>query len=255
MTNCYEWFVFDVTVFAKCVDTVKAKNEYQGWKYRKDNNLQDCTTDWFYKNISSNIIEEHITDFSNYTYFNIGDFSIEHNESRLIVPVKFFSRYHLLKLPFAKDSNSLNNTFYSELLHIIGLEEVTEGNKKYIRRVDEDRRNKGSFIEQVIDEIDYLPISSHYKDIDKEEHLFNIALQLSLTWINRTLFLKLLEAQISNYKKDTDYRILDIGIIKDFDIYNSLFFKVLAIEPNMRTDDMKELFSDIPYLNSSLFEV
>jgi hypothetical protein len=41
---------------------------------------------------------------------------------------------HLLKLPFTNDSNNLDERFYSELLHIIGLTEeeiaIVEGSSK-----------------------------------------------------------------------------------------------------------------------------
>jgi len=49
---------------------------------------------------------------------------------------KILSPVHLLKLPFANDSNSLDKNFYDELLHIIGLEEV-----KLV-----DRKPAGNFI-------------------------------------------------------------------------------------------------------------
>jgi adenine-specific DNA-methyltransferase len=32
----------------------------------------------------------------------------------------------------------------------------------------------------------------------KQERLFNVGLELSITWINRILFLKLLEAQVNH---------------------------------------------------------
>ncbi len=47
---------------------------------------------------------------------------------------KLFSPEHLLKLPFANDSNTFDKGFYSELLHIIGLTEIKEGGKKLIQQ-------------------------------------------------------------------------------------------------------------------------
>ena len=45
----------------------------------------------------------------------------------------------------------------------------------------------------------------------EDEQLFNVALELSLTWINRILFLKLLEGQLIIYHKgNKDYRFLNI---------------------------------------------
>ncbi|MDZ7650276.1 MAG: hypothetical protein U5K54_25825 [Cytophagales bacterium] len=54
------------------------------------------------------------------------------DDLKLIDLFKILSPAHLLKQPFANDSNSLNTKFYSELLHIIGLEEKKDGGKKLI---------------------------------------------------------------------------------------------------------------------------
>jgi hypothetical protein len=43
---------------------------------------------------------------------------------------------------------------------------------------------------------------AHHFGATNNERLFNVALELSITWINRILFLKLLEAQLINYNKD-----------------------------------------------------
>ena len=51
------------------------------------------------------------------------------DDNILIALYKLLSPEHLLKLPFVNDSNSLDKTFYAELLHIIGLTETKEGSK------------------------------------------------------------------------------------------------------------------------------
>jgi hypothetical protein len=51
-------------------------------------------------------------------------------DNKLIPLFKILSPTHLLKLPFANDSNTLDKGFYTELLYLIGLEEVKEGSKK-----------------------------------------------------------------------------------------------------------------------------
>jgi adenine-specific DNA-methyltransferase len=89
-----------------------------------------------------------------------------------------------------------------------------------------------------------------------EERLFNVALELSLAWINRILFLKLLEAQLVGYHKgNRDYRFLDIDTIQGFDELFTLFHQVLAKIPENRPDSIKEKYKHVPYLNSSLFEI
>jgi len=87
------------------------------------------------------------------------------------------------------------------------------------------------------------------------ERLFNVALTLNITWINRVLFLKLLEAQLIKYHKgDRSYSFLNLDRIREYDDLNSLFFQVLARKHEERNDDVKKIFEKVPYLNSSLFE-
>src|SRR5690606_14112382 len=89
----------------------------------------------------------------------------------------------------------------------------------------------------------------------QQERLFNVALELSITWINRILFLKLLEAQLITYHKgDKSYSFLNLDKIKNYDDLNSLFFQVLARKHDERNEDVKKIFEKVPYLNSSLFE-
>lgn len=181
---------------------------------------------------------------------------------------KLLSPEHLLKLPFANDSNSLDKRFYGELLHIIGLTETKDGSKKLIERNKEGERNTGSFLENAIIQLDSLDKISRLENPSQfgsnvQERLFNVGLELSITWINRILFLKLLEAQLITYhrfdkltasKGDKSYEFLSFDKIKDYDDLNSLFFQVLARKQNERNEDVKTVFAKVPYLNSSLFE-
>jgi len=88
-----------------------------------------------------------------------------------------------------------------------------------------------------------------------DEKLYTVSLDLSITWINRILFLKLLESQLLKYQNGNKaYRFLSIEHIKNFDDLDNLFFKVLARKPDERKGESKTRFSHVPYLNSSLFE-
>ena len=165
---------------------------------------------------------------------------------------------HLLKLPFANDSNSLDKNFYDELLHIIGLEEVKEGSKKLIQRKKE--KSEASLIENAMikirdkDCLRDLPDATKY-GLTGSEQEYNIALELCITWINRILFLKLLEAQLISYhQQDISYQFLNEPLLPDYDELNNLFFQVLAEVPDKRRDHLQTKFSKVPYLNSSLFE-
>ncbi|MCF8224918.1 MAG: Eco57I restriction-modification methylase domain-containing protein [Bacteroidales bacterium] len=145
-------------------------------------------------------------------------------------------------------------------MHIIGLEERKEKSKKLIGRKDEGKRDNGSLIENAIKILNYedclrdIKNPSDYGE-SKDEQLYHVALELSITWINRILFLKLLEGQLVKYHNgDTSYKFLNSELITDYDALNKLFFHVLAVKENERGDHVKEKYKKIPYLNSSLFE-
>lgn len=59
-----------------------------------------------------------------------------------------------MKLSFQNDSNSLNRGFYTELLHIIGIEERKENNKTVIVRKAVERRDEASLLENTINQLD-----------------------------------------------------------------------------------------------------
>ncbi|MBU1101962.1 MAG: Eco57I restriction-modification methylase domain-containing protein [Bacteroidetes bacterium] len=261
-TNIYEWFIFDATdferLFYKNSGLIK---KYEEWKTKQK---VSGNTDLFYNDIAKPFLDE-LKDEIKVTHFDLRNFNLTSSESgdekKLISLYKIFSPVHLLKQPFANDSNRLDRAFYNELLHIIGLEETKEKNKKVITRKAEGKRDPGSFIENTMLMLrteDRLPkvtnIASYGKD--KEERLFNVALELNITWINRILFLKLLEAQLHKYHNgNDDYKFLNSKAIKDYDVLNKLFFQVLAVKPEERLTKVKKEFGLVPYLNSSLFEI
>ncbi len=262
-TNINEWFIFDATLFdrlfAQNKNLVKQFNDFEAGR------LADTKTDFFYKQIAEPYIDS-ITSEIEFTYFNIQDFQKtlrnvdKADDYSLIALFKLLSPEHLLKLPFTNDSNSLDKRFYSELLHIIGLTETKEGSKKLIERNKEGERNSGTLLENAIIQLESLDKISRLDKPNQfgnsqQERLFNVALELSITWINRILFLKLLEAQLITYHKgDKSYSFLNLDKIKNYDDLNSLFFQVLARKHDERNEDVKKIFEKVPYLNSSLFE-
>ena len=263
ITNINEWFIFEATtfdrLFAQNKNLVKQFNDFEGGR------LADTKTDFFYKQIAEPFIAE-ITTPVEFAYFNLQDYQKplrnddKSDDNKLIALFKLLSPENLLKLPFANDSNSLDKRFYSELLHIIGLTETKEGSKKVIERNKEGERNTGSILEDAIIQLDSLDKISRLERPGQfgnshPERLFNVALELTITWLNRILFLKLLEAQLITYHKgDKSYSFLNLNKIKNYDDLNSLFFQVLAKKYDERNPDVKELFEKVPYLNSSLFE-
>jgi hypothetical protein len=263
ITNINEWFIFNATtfdrLFAQNKKLVKQFNDFEGGR------LADTKTDFFYKQIAEPFIADIKTEIE-FTYFNLQDYQKplrndnKADDNKLIALFKLLSPEHLLKLPFTNDSNSLDKRFYSELLHIIGLTETKDGSKKLIERNKPGERSTGTILENAIIQLDSLDKISRLERPGQfgstlQEKLFNVALELSITWINRILFLKLLEAQLITYHKgDKTYSFLNLDKIKNYDDLNSLFFQVLARKHDERNEDVIKAFEKVPYLNSSLFE-
>ena len=262
-TNINEWFIFNANVFEKAfAQNKKLVKQFEDFEAGR---LAGKTTDFFYKEIAEPFIAEMQQEVE-FTWFDIRNYErpLRNNnpkdDNKLISLFKLLSPEHLLKLPFTNDSNSLDKRFYGELLHIIGLTETKQGGKKIIERQKEGQRNSGSFLENAViqldsmDKIGRLESPSQFGET-KEERLFNVGLELSITWLNRILFLKLLEAQLVTYHKgDRSYEFLSLDRIHNYDDLNSLFFQVLARQYSERNADVKALFEKVPYLNSSLFE-
>jgi len=268
ITDIYQWYIFDASEFericnVKPLHATTLRTQYMDWH---DGILPNKNTDWFYQEIAKPFIDKEIEQIE-CTYFNLHEYeNIIKNEdktddSKLIQLYKILSPQHLLKLPFANDSNTLNKDFYNELLHIIGLCEQKKNGKKTIERLPQKDRNEGSLIENTIsiiktyDKLSNIEKPENYGN-SEEEQLFSISLELCITWLNRILFLKLLEGQLIKYNNgNQDFAFLNTESIKDFDDLSELFFDVLAVKIAERSQGIKTKYSNIPYLNSSLFEI
>ncbi|MFN9556302.1 MAG: type II restriction endonuclease, partial [Dolichospermum sp.] len=232
-TNIYEWFIFDAQDFDKLFQ--ENKTLVQQFKDFTDGRLISKKTDFFDQEIVQPAITE-IADKITFTHFDIREYQeyLQPGENpddhKLIALFKLLSPEHLLKLPFANDSNTLDKGFYNELLHIIGLTEVKEGGKKLIQRKKSNERNVGSLMENAMIKLDSLDKISQVKDYQVQ--LFNVGLELAITWVNRILFLKLLEAQLIKYhQNDLAWGFLNLNKVQNYDDLNSLFFSVLARKP------------------------
>lgn len=253
VTNIYEWFIFDGVWFEKNIfRNSKLKKDYLEYK----NSGHD--TNYFYDNIAA----KHLSGFKEEvpcTYINLLDYkkNIEDNDDELIDLYKIFSPEHLLNVKFANDSNSLNTDFYNELLYIIGLEESKDTSKKIIRRINEIERNDGSLIENTITKLKTKKYFGYENNEETENQYYEVALELCITWLNRILFLKLLESQLINYHRGDvlNFAFLTKDKIKDFDELEELFFEVLAEKSEDRNSSILLKYTSIPYLNSSLFEI
>ncbi|NPD47806.1 Eco57I restriction-modification methylase domain-containing protein [Lentimicrobium sp. S6] len=253
-TNGYEWYLFKAEDFYNHFYTNKSlRKEYEDFRDGKKDSLKN---ELFYNEIADKyitLVEEKLP----YVYLDFTKKPIkDYNDTALNTLYKIFSDVHLLGANFGNDSNQLNKSFYNELLHIIGLEEVKEKGKKLIQRKPEEQRDYGSILENTIFTIEDRDYLSNIKSVENGSNkAFNAGLELTLSWINRILFLKLLESQLISYHNKTkEYSFLNSEFIKGFDDLNDLFFSALAKKPNDRHPKYKDRFQYIPYLNSSLFE-
>jgi adenine-specific DNA-methyltransferase len=244
ITNIYEWYIFDAKDFEILFyDNKKLRKEFDEFKSKS---TIKSDTDWFYTEIAKPFIEE-LDDEIPCTYFNLKDYEQiilnddQEDDNDLLDLYKILSPEHLLKKQTANDSNSLNDKFYKELLHIVGLEEVKEGSKKTIQRCNV--RNDGSLLENTLNKL-----RKDFVATETEDEQYSIALELCITWLNRILFLKLLEGQLIKYNNSQDFAFLNYSIIKDYDELEELFFEVLAENYKDRTKTVNEKYGKIPYL-------
>ncbi|EKH7215540.1 Eco57I restriction-modification methylase domain-containing protein [Campylobacter coli] len=157
--------------------------------------------------------------------------------SKLKPVFKIFHKDFLLSEFNPNDANSLNNAFYKELLYILGLYESKQNSKLIIAKSQESEEEQGTF---------YTAINSKLK-----EENFETILKLLILWLNRILFLKLIESNLVRFNDDKNLKFLNFKKIPDFDKLSELFFEILAKERSTRK---KSEFAYLPYLNSSLFE-
>lgn len=259
ITNIYEFFIFEAADFEKLF----YQNKTFLKKFKTFEREGAHNTQFFYESIAQPFLDGLDAEITA-TYFNIQDYqrALEtgEEEEKLIALYLLLAPEHLLKT-YTYDSNQLNQRFYEELLHIIGLEEVKKQGKKLIERKKARQRDPGSLLENTIrilessQKLRIIPNLKKYGQSEAEQ-LVTIALELVITWINRILFLKLLEGQLVNvHGGDKLFKFLDSSRLHDFDGLYELFFEVLSKLPDDRRPDIRERYQHVPYLNSSLFEI
>lgn len=102
----------------------------------------------------------------------------------------------ILRFSPAKEScvDDIDGGFYRELLYIMGLQEVAERGRHLIKRMPEGQRACGSLLEQAFTLLD-----DFFPSPDQTEQRLDAALGLVMVWVNRILFLRLLETQLVNF--------------------------------------------------------
>ncbi len=249
ITDGYRWFIFDKKVF---LDSFIRDRKFVKQVMDMEKSHEYNRPDIYQKLIKPKV--EEVQEELVFTYFDISRFENRLDDEDIAEDkalrgvYKVLSPVHLLQLPFIADHNTINRRFYNELLYILGLHEEKDKNSGLlkIKRLPASQQQYFSMLEQAMQKLeDY--------GIKKEDEKFEIALGLVIEWINRFLFLKLLEAQLQDmgYKK----QLMTSERIPDYCAFYELCMRILAKPYNERTDKMNELFGDVPYLNSSLFEL
>lgn len=250
ITNGLSWFVIESKEFEK--HFFKNKKLIDLVTKFKINQLSSNKTEFLYSEVIAPEIDKAIENGIVIAHFDLTQAlvktskTIEIKKNNLTQLYRFFTAENLLNKEIFTDSNKLNKNFYDELLYLMGLEESKQGTSKIISRLKPAKRQRFSFVENIIEKLDM-------RDVPKEKQE-DIAIQLTVIWINRILFLKLLESQLVLFNKNEAYRFLTYDKLSSFEEIYSLFFAVLAKKVSERNDRLQEKFGYVPYLNSSLFE-
>ncbi|MBQ9361968.1 MAG: Eco57I restriction-modification methylase domain-containing protein [Bacteroidaceae bacterium] len=252
ITDGIEWYVFKKKLF---LDLFARDKKMVDKCLFMDRSAAYSTED-IYKVIKRHVAK--VKDDIKCTHFSIKDIAKMIDRGDLYTQPLFRSIYkllspiHLLELPFIADNNTLNQGFYNELLYIMGLEEVMDSNTNLlkIKRLKPKKRQQYSMLEQAISLLEDRP------DMEKEDEIVDTALGLVLEWTNRILFLKLLEAQLKDFDEDNSFcPLLTTRRLPSYQDFYELCMKMLAKDYDERTASFVERFPDVPYLNSSLFEL
>lgn len=246
-SNGYDWFIFEETLFRRLFYTNKFRQEYRKVNPEGPTFYKERTKE-FYTFVSREIENEGLMDDMAYIYFSLKDWD-KMSDRNLSNICKLLSPFFLLGKR-RRDANDMNDEFYKELLYIIGLEEKNDKGNVTIQRLPEGSREQGSLLESTLSWL-----VAH--DELSEEEKNDAALELVLTWVNRLLFIKLVESQVINFNSWDErekYNFFNEEKITSFRNIDDLFFKVLALPKENRDEDVKRQFPEVPYLNSKLFE-
>ncbi|EAI7467738.1 class I SAM-dependent DNA methyltransferase [Campylobacter coli] len=249
ITDFYRFYIFKADLFEELFNKNKYfKEAFENFESK--NSLFKGNTDEFYKECEKLLSsEKYLDSITRKDLFDEPSLKgvfidikpiLEQEKpsfSKLKPLFKIFHKDFLLSEFNPNDANSLNNAFYKELLYILGLCESKQNSKLIITKSEESKEEQGTF---------YTAINSKLK-----EENFETILKLLILWLNRILFLKLIESNLVRFNDDKNLKFLNFKKIPDFDKLSELFFEVLAREKSTRK---KSEFAYLPYLNSSLFE-
>ncbi|ECU4910375.1 class I SAM-dependent DNA methyltransferase [Campylobacter coli] len=249
ITDFYRFYIFKADLFEELFNKNKYfKEAFENFESK--NSLFKGNTDEFYKECEKLLSsEKYLDSITRKDLFDEPSLKgvfidlkpiLEQEKpsfSKLKPVFKIFHKDFLLSEFNPNDANLLNNAFYKELLYILGLCESKQNSKLIIAKSQESEEEQGTF---------YTAINSKLK-----EENFETILKLLILWLNRILFLKLIESNLVRFNDDKNLKFLNFKKIPDFDKLSELFFEILA---KGRSARKKSEFAYLPYLNSSLFE-
>ncbi|MCV3419648.1 class I SAM-dependent DNA methyltransferase [Campylobacter lari] len=236
ITDFYKFYIFKASefeeLFYKNTSFKKLFEEFQS-----SNSLFKGNTDEFYKE-ASKLIENSKESLKGF-FIDLAFLKDKQksNFKNLASIFKTFHRDFLLNEFSPNDANSLNNAFYKELLYILGLSESKQLSKFIITQSEQSKQAQGTLYHLIASKL--------------PKHDFEEVLKFIILWLNRILFLKLIESNLVRFNDDKTLKFLNYEKIPNFTTLSHLFFDILAKEKHTRTQSK---FSYLPYLNSSLFE-
>ncbi|MCV3406104.1 Eco57I restriction-modification methylase domain-containing protein [Campylobacter lari] len=236
ITDFYKFYIFKASefeeLFYKNTSFKKLFEEFQS-----PNSLFKGNTDEFYKE-ASKLIENSKESLKGF-FIDLAFLKDKQksNFKNLASIFKTFHRDFLLNEFSPNDANSLNNAFYKELLYILGLSESKQLSKFIITQSEQSKQAQGTLYHLIASKL--------------PKHDFEEVLKFIILWLNRILFLKLIESNLVRFNDDKTLKFLNYEKIPNFTTLSHLFFDILAKEKHTRTQSK---FSYLPYLNSSLFE-
>ncbi|MDJ0367752.1 TaqI-like C-terminal specificity domain-containing protein [Hymenobacter sp. H14-R3] len=262
VTTGFEWYIFDAqdfnALFWKNTELRRAFKDF------KNKAKASPDTSFFYQNIAGKFLAEAAGSLRA-TYVDLRPGAPTAPAALTDLWRVFGPGFLLKEFPSQRpDANTLNQEFYAELLYLMGLQETAVGGVRRIGRCAEGTRQAGSLLENILYQMDIghdlgrvpAEVLAEYGP-DPARQREEVALALCLVWVNRLLFLKLLEAQLVHYHPAAhaaDFRFLTPGRLPEYDELNKLFFGVLNRPPAQRPADVRAAFRELPYLNSSLFQ-
>ncbi|EAK0439969.1 class I SAM-dependent DNA methyltransferase [Campylobacter lari] len=232
ITDFYKFYIFKASEFEELFyKNSEFKKLYK--EFTSQNSLFKGNTEEFYKEVAKLI--ENFDENLKAIFVDLSPFANKQNLNfkNLSSIFKIFNKDFLLNEFSPNDANTLNAKFYKELLYILGLQEV----KNIITQSEQSKQGFGTL---------YNAIESKLKDKN-----FEATLKFIILWLNRILFLKLIESNLVRFNDDKNLKFLNYEKIPNFTTLSHLFFDILAKEKDTR---VKSKFDYLPYLNSSLFE-